>query len=197
MTLLSFIFVLTFILGVTNAEVGCSDYGCICHPNEECHPAFEIHNPCQTTEKGCWGPVVATNFPGITVNRSVAKSMVPKGLEPIGVGDKYTLTLTFNQQHNVGTPEFDFNYLEFIVGMAVRWDADVAHNYEYKGPFAYGAKLYLDRIGPTVAGQAYGVNKEVTNMTQSCDMNGNCQYAIYAPGTTNELLMTAEWSPTG
>ncbi len=38
-------------------------------------------------------------------------------------------------------------------------------------------------------------NEETTNITQSCDNNGNCVYTVYASGTkTGEKLMEATWA---
>eukprot|EP01083_Nonionella_stella_P258165 882786_1 len=184
--------VLSLILAtIVNAEVGCSDYDCECHPDSKCNPPFSKYNPCHGTPRDCYGPVIVTVFT-IEVNASVAQSFLPDGLEPspnpVGL---YPVTLMFNQQHNVAT----WNYLEFILSLSVQWNDKQAPNYKYRGPFGYGAKLYLDEIGPTVAGQAYGVNKETTNITQSCDNNGNCVYTVYASGTkTGEKLMEATWA---
>ena len=93
------------------------------------------------------------------------------------------------------------DYLEFILLVTyIEWNDTEAVKYKYRGPFGYGAKLYLDLLGPTLAGQSCGVDKEVANVTQSCDEQGNCKYEIYAaPEKGGEKIMSASWSaaPSG
>ena len=185
------LFTLFAFCSLVYGEVGCSDDGCICHPDTECHPAYATNNPCHNTAYNCYGPVIVTVFE-IEVNESVANSLLPNGLEVIkNKLGLYPLEMMFNQQHNVAT----WNYLEFILSLGnIQWNDQEKDKYEYRGPFSYGAQLFLDELGPTLGGQAYGVNKIWTNISQSCNDEGDCQYTVYEK-ESDEILMTAAWTP--
>ena len=80
MTVLLLVVICAFV-GI-KCETGCSDDGCVCHPDSICHPTFATNNPCHSTEKGCYGPVIVTVFT-MNVNESVIQSFLPDDLQVI------------------------------------------------------------------------------------------------------------------
>eukprot|EP01084_Bolivina_argentea_P121275 214916_1 len=193
---LMLLYTLSCICYIIKAESGCSDYDCACHPDEQCSPSYATNSSCHSDPNGCFGPVIGTLFQ-IAVNKSIAESLLPDGLQ-LGTIPNYNdtnswpIAFMFAQQQNVG----NWNYLEFILLITyIEWNDTLAKNYKYKGPYGYGPKLYLDLLGPTEAGQICGVDKTLANVTQNCDMNGNCKYEIST--TKGENILSAEWTANG
>eukprot|EP00483_Globobulimina_turgida_P007068 UN07082 len=188
-----FLFLIGLVANGANSEAGCSDYGCECHPDNKCDPAYAKDNACHKTKKGCYGPVIGTMF-SIPLNSSIVETLIPIGLELTDIpnwNDSNTrpVQFFFNQQQNVA----ENNYLEFILMVTyIQWDEANAPKYKYRGPFGYGTKLYLDDLVPTIEGQAFGINKEVAKVSQSCDMNGNCLYNVSSK--EGKEILSAQWN---
>ena len=86
----------------------------------------------------------------------LVQSLLPTGLEPVRAQGATThpANLIFCIQTHVGSPFTDFNYDEFIISIpSVQWDDKHKDAYNYRGPFIYLPKLYLNESVPVELGQ--------------------------------------------
>jgi len=167
--------------------------------------------PCKhKIAQPCYGPVIGSNFM-VPMDHDTVMSLLPDGLEYIPQKNfpagEHPIIFFFNEQHHVGVPFLDQNYLEFILMIPfVQWDDTHAPDYKYRGPFGYGAKLYLNSTSPTLEGQAFGINKELADIQQRCT-DTECTYTIVGlkqgPGVPDggpfagKTILEASWSTKG